>query len=27
VATAVVRFVLDPVFAAYWRLVSRLIVW
>ena len=27
VATAAVRFVLDPVFAAYWRLVSRLIVW
>jgi GT2 family glycosyltransferase len=27
VATAAVRFVLDPVFAAYWRVVSRLIVW
>ncbi len=27
VATAAVRWVLDPVFAAYWRAVSRLIVW
>ena len=27
VATPAVRFVLDPVFAAYWRMVSRLIAW
>ena len=27
VATAAVRFILDPVFAAYWSVVSRLIVW
>lgn len=27
VATPAVRFVLDPVFAAYWSMVSRLIAW
>jgi FHS family L-fucose permease-like MFS transporter len=27
VATPAVRFVLDPVFAAYWSVVSRLIAW
>jgi hypothetical protein len=27
VATPAVRLVLDPVFAAYWSLVKRLIVW
>jgi GT2 family glycosyltransferase len=27
VATPAVRFVLDPVFSAYWAIVSRLIVW
>jgi hypothetical protein len=27
VATAAVRWVLDPVFSTYWRVVSRLIVW
>ena len=27
VATPTVRFVLDPVFAAYWSVVSRLIAW
>jgi GT2 family glycosyltransferase len=27
VATAAVRWILDPVFAAYWRVVRRLIAW
>ena len=27
VATAAVRWILDPVFAAYWSVIRRLIVW